>query len=120
SAPKPGKRADAVAALAGGQSEPDEGDAVAGFGGDDLTVLRFRFIEESEFPQLVRRGQCGEMILRIQRCGAAEELQRDRSPAPLASRALYATWDRALWASARRASRSRVARGTCRYAFARG
>src|SRR5437773_9859217 len=83
SAPKPSKRAGTVATLAGGKREPDKSAAVAGLGGDDLAVLGFRFIKASELPQLVRRGQRGEMIFRIQRCGAAEEIQRDRSLAPL-------------------------------------
>src|SRR5438309_1310751 len=82
SAPKPSKRAGTVATLAGGKREPDKSAAVAGLGGDDLAVLRFRFIKASELPQLVRRGQSGKPVLRIQRCGAAEELQRDRSLAP--------------------------------------
>src|SRR5207237_6848216 len=84
SAPKPGKRAGAVAALAGGKREPDKRAAVAGLGGVYLAVLGFRFIEPLEFSELVRRRQPGEMILRIQRCRTAEELQRDRSLAPLA------------------------------------
>src|SRR5438552_4013272 len=84
SAPKPGKRAGAVGALADGKREPDKGAAVAGLGGDYLAVLRFRFIKASELPQLVRRRQPGKPVLRIQRRGTAEELQRDRSLAPLA------------------------------------
>ena len=84
SAPKPGKRAGAVAALADGKREPDKGAAVAGLGGDYLAVLRFRFIKASELPQLVRRRQPGKPVLRIQRRSTAEELQRDRSLAPLA------------------------------------
>ena len=84
SPPKPGKRAGSVSTLASGEREPDKGAAAAGLGGDDLAVLGFRVIEPLEFSELVRRRQPGKPVLRIQRRSTAEELQRDRSLAPLA------------------------------------
>src|SRR5437773_3274759 len=76
SAPKPGKRAGAVAALAGGKREPDKGAAAAGLGGDDLAVLGFRFIEPLEFSELVRRRQPGNRS-----CGSSDAARRKNSRA---------------------------------------
>ena len=84
SPPKGCKRTGSVAPFARAEGEPDEGAAVAGFGGDYLMVLHVRFIEPPEFSELVRHRQPGETVLRVQRGGTAEEVQGIGSLAPLA------------------------------------
>src|SRR5437763_588344 len=99
-----------------------------------LAVERLGCVELAGFaqpvclPQLlvgrsIRRSAPVDQNTRIWHPGIGHEVSAaaaTRRCCALSSRALYATRDRPLRASARRASRSRVARGTCRYAFARG
>src|SRR5438270_11531286 len=74
SAPKPGKRAGAVAALADGKREPDKGAAVAGLGADYSRVRGFRSTKPPGPPRLAPAPRPANPVRGFRRCTRREAL----------------------------------------------